>query len=790
MRLPRCPRPKPDTALAMTAAILLLFTAWLVWAYRLPAPLPSTAAAGEFSAQRAIDALTVVLGDQSPHPVGSSANAAVRERILGRLRALGYQPETLPGYYCDRWDICASVVNILVRIPSREPGPAILLSSHYDSVAAAPGAADDGIGIAVSLEIARLLQTRAEAPRQPVWILITDGEELSLSGAESFVAASPLAAEVGATVNLDAIGNSGPAFLFQTGRASAELIASLASAKPVPVANSAWQVAFRRLPNDTDFSVFRRAGWQGYNYALFDRIGHYHTPLDNLSNLDPRSVQQMGDSALAALDSLVRNGSPARGERYAEHAEPGQPRAEDSVHVDIGRMLLVQVSASTALILVLAMAGLLALIVGRQHLRQPFALRPILSSIAVIGTGLLLSLAAALGLLALLRAGGALHAASAWYGWIPQPLPMLAALAVLALSLTATLAMALARIASAWTLWLAVALLQLLATLLVTLLAPNLAAALAATLAGALLPGAVSGDDGEAAPSWLAGLLPLASAWLLMLPSLWFSYPILGVRVLPLWPAALIWALLPALPLLCAASALLRRCLLAAAVLGTVIAVAAAMVQPLYTGEHPQRLNLEYREDADRGSASWIAEIDSGLLPAALLRTANPSFAKAAAALPWSPASEWQADTPALHLPPPQFEILSRSEEAPGRLRIEGRLRSLRGARMVQLCVRPDQGIRVLSIETHSLPVADATRELGIAQDTAGWRCVEEHGLRPDGVRLVLDLPASGTELLLIDRSDGLPASGTPLLQARPVEAVPSQDGDVTRVFRRQPLLP
>ena len=48
--------------------------------------------------------------------------------------------------------------NVVARLEGTEQGPAVLLAAHYDSVAAGPGASDDGTGAATVLEIARALK--------------------------------------------------------------------------------------------------------------------------------------------------------------------------------------------------------------------------------------------------------------------------------------------------------------------------------------------------------------------------------------------------------------------------------------------------------------------------------------------------------------------------------------------------------------------------------------------------------------------------------------------------------
>ena len=62
--------------------------------------------------------------------------------------------------------------------PSGQP---LVLATHYDSVSAGPGAADAGSCVAALLETARALQ-HGGPYRRPVYLLITDGEEMGLLG--------------------------------------------------------------------------------------------------------------------------------------------------------------------------------------------------------------------------------------------------------------------------------------------------------------------------------------------------------------------------------------------------------------------------------------------------------------------------------------------------------------------------------------------------------------------------------------------------------------------------------
>src|SRR3954453_2609168 len=82
--------------LAMLALALLLVTSL----GGPPPPKPKDAPPAEFSAGRAEEVLRTLVGDGVPHPVGSAANARVRERLLAQLRAVGYTPEVQEGFVC------------------------------------------------------------------------------------------------------------------------------------------------------------------------------------------------------------------------------------------------------------------------------------------------------------------------------------------------------------------------------------------------------------------------------------------------------------------------------------------------------------------------------------------------------------------------------------------------------------------------------------------------------------------------------------------------------------------
>jgi len=87
--------------------------------------------------------------------------------------------------------------------------------------------------------------------------------------------------------------------MFETSQDNGWLIGAFAQAAPYPVANSLSEEIYRRLPNDTDLTVFKEAGIAGLNFAYLKGINSYHTQLDSLMYTDERSLQHHGSYALS-----------------------------------------------------------------------------------------------------------------------------------------------------------------------------------------------------------------------------------------------------------------------------------------------------------------------------------------------------------------------------------------------------------------------------------------------------------------------------------------------------------
>ena len=312
----------PDVRLRTGLIVLLLVFLAMCWRSSPPSPQPIDAPANTFSAGRAHEVLRDLVSDGVPHPIGSAANAALRARVVARFAALGYAPEVQSTFACNPTSqACGTVHNVIAIRRGREPGQAVMLATHYDSVAAGPGASDDAVGVAASLEIARIVGAEPE-PRHSIVFLVDDGEEAGLLGAWGFVRDHPLARDIGAVVNLEARGTSGQSVMFETSQNNDWLIGILARSADRPVASSMFYPIYERLPNDTDLTVFKRAGLAGVNFAFIGDVPRYHTPLDDVDHASLGSLQHHGDNALAMVRALA-------------NADLDQPRSGNVVFFDL-----------------------------------------------------------------------------------------------------------------------------------------------------------------------------------------------------------------------------------------------------------------------------------------------------------------------------------------------------------------------------------------------------------------------------------------------------------------------
>ena len=285
------------------AAVVLLI---LIAGCSRPAP--------RFSVDNARAHVQMLAGTIGSRAVGTPENARARAYVIDQLRLYGYDVR-VQETDARRAPVghTAHVSNI-VAVKAGAERNAIALLSHYDSSPHAPGAADDGLGVAVSLEAARVLAARTDR-RHTLMILVTDGEEAGLMGAAGLTTDRDVMDRLQAYINVEATGNAGTAMLFETGPANSWIVKPWARRAPHPRGASYAIEIYRRLPNDTDFSIFKRYDVPGLNFAAVDDSYAYHTARDTPDRVPDRGLMATGENvvetaiAMDALDVRTRDGS-------------------------------------------------------------------------------------------------------------------------------------------------------------------------------------------------------------------------------------------------------------------------------------------------------------------------------------------------------------------------------------------------------------------------------------------------------------------------------------------------
>jgi hypothetical protein len=289
--------PSLRSALFCGLALSLLCAVLVVLSSRVPTPVPATAAATEFSAQRAMEHVRAIA--QRPRPSGSAEHARVRQYVIDALGTLGLETQTQETTGVGTHNtVAARVWNVLARLPGRNTdGPAVLLVAHYDGVPAGPAAGDDAAAVAALLEALRAL--RAGPPlAHDVMALFSDGEEAGLTGAAAFVREHPWARNVAVVLNFEGRGTGGPSAMFETGRGNLDAVRVLRRV-PGAMASSLSVTLYRTLPNDSDVSELVTLGQPAMNFGFADGLERYHTASDSVAHLDVGSVQHHGEQALA-----------------------------------------------------------------------------------------------------------------------------------------------------------------------------------------------------------------------------------------------------------------------------------------------------------------------------------------------------------------------------------------------------------------------------------------------------------------------------------------------------------
>ena len=285
----------------------------------------------DFSALRVSDDLRVIA--KTPHSIQHSKERKVLANYLReRLHQLGGETQiieydTIPSKIGGGFSY-ANIYSVFPPLKDSAPDNSsvtpseesyILLIAHYDSrfrqivgkdTVFSYGAADDGYGLGVIMELVSGALKYREEWNQGVKVLFTDAEEHNLDGMRAaYKHNKEIFENVNFAVNIEARGVRGPALLYETSGGNEELM-KLYSHAQNPQGLSLSSVVYRFLPNDSDFTIIKDTV-PGLNFAVIDDLDHYHTDKDNYSNISLKSVQHYGDQLQPVVYEYLTN------EKYA-----------------------------------------------------------------------------------------------------------------------------------------------------------------------------------------------------------------------------------------------------------------------------------------------------------------------------------------------------------------------------------------------------------------------------------------------------------------------------------------
>lgn len=760
----------PRLQISLGLVALLIIGACVLLALRQLNPPPAVnanAPLSEFSSTRAFNYIATIA--MRPRPIGSAAHTETRNYLVRELSAFGLVTEVQKTSGVNRITgttiNAATVENVLARLKGTTGGLAVLLVCHYDSVPTGPGASDDGSAIATLLETARAL--KAQAPlRNDVIFLFTDAEETGLLGAKAFVGEHEWSKEIGIVLNFEARGHTGQSIMFETSPNNRWLISQFAAAAQYPVANSLSYEVYKRLPNETDFTIFKGQGFTGLNFAYVEGLTHYHTQLDNLQNLDQRSLQHDGSYAL----SLTRHFGNLD---LSQNRLAGDGTTADAVYFNTLGFSFVHYSGRWVLLL-LSLA--LLLLVGVTYLGWRSRQLTLVGSVAGFFTFLAVLV---LTLLLLLVVGWLFRLLQKGLGIDEQSVAHLQNLylsgcVALSIATAAALFVLLRRKISVPNMVFGALLWWVVLATLTSLFLPGVSylfiwPLLFSLVAIAFLFGKKKWEASLPVPFIVLTVCALPGI-LLLTPTIYLLFAAMGfgaLAIVVVLVVMLVGLLIPQLRTLTATRSWLFPGI--AAVIGLVLLSAGSLTQR-FDESHPRSVNIFYALDADTQQAIW-ASADPTPDKWTLQYLTTGRRGAISEYIPQKSSEFLSQTAPPLALSPPQVDLLN--DTTIGDIRsLNLRITSPRKAQVITVYMDSDSSVQTASLNGKQL---DADRA-GAALDNSRtqWR-MNYYAPPPEGIELTLRVkPSLPVKIRVMDRSYGLAEIPGSSLAARPAWLMPS----------------
>lgn len=280
-----------------------------------PAPSPSPARRGpdRFEADRAYRTIQALASGIGPRESAGDRYAKAADLIASAFQTLGYSVErqnvAVPEGMSGRVPVPAGTTqNVIAEPPDFDASvPHLLVGAHLDTVAGSPGANDNASGVAVMMELARLVMVEDTA--MPIVWVAFGGEERRRPGFEgttygsrhylSSMTTEQQAALKGVVV-LDVVGRGQTVYVCSGGKTTRPVLDALtATAKRLGVASK--ECTISRLYSD--HAPFERAGYP-VGWLWTGEFSQVHTGRDVVGIVDKGALDRTGRIAWETLRFL------------------------------------------------------------------------------------------------------------------------------------------------------------------------------------------------------------------------------------------------------------------------------------------------------------------------------------------------------------------------------------------------------------------------------------------------------------------------------------------------------
>jgi hypothetical protein len=582
---------------------------------------------------------------------------------------------------------------------------------------------------------------------------------MGLLGAQAFVKERPVKQDIGLVLNFEARGSSGQSLMYETSNGNKWLIEEFAKAAPRPAANSLMYEVYRLLPNNTDLTIFKRAGLPGLNFAYIDQSTNYHTQLDNAGNIAEGSLQHQGSYALALA-------------RHFGDLDLRTTANGNAIYFDVLGAFLVRYPASlvvpfTILLLVLLIT---CLVLGYRRKRLT------LGGVALGFTAFLLSMVGA-GLIVSLvwRLANSLHHEYSMmsFGDTYNSKLYLVGFVALTIAITSGLYLWFGKRASVLNLWVGALIWWMLFLIVTTLFLPGGSYLFAWSLLFNLLSLLVVLYRNREEPrSWtlsavlLVAAIPAIILFIPIIQTLFVGLTVASSAQVMVVVAVLCGALISQLSFIARINKQLPLAALAVCV-GFLIA---ASLTSHFDASRPKQNDLFYALQAETGRAVWASTSDTADEWTSQFLSTKPSFID----MPdFFPGRSWRfltSEATPVALAAPQIELLADNKSDTGRT-LHVRVTSPRQAPVISLYV--DADTEVQGTDVNGQPITQGTSGAKSSQPNT-WS-LRYYALPAEGI--VLSLVSKSQQpikIKAVDQSYELPNIPNTTFRARPDSMIPA----------------